>query len=71
MEQVDARPGMHWTIDGMHINIYDKDELVLTVFLGEAIEATHRYLVESHIKEIERSPWITTWHDNYNEGPYG
>lgn len=58
-----TRTGMNWEIEGMTILIKDKGELVMKISLGEAIESTHRYLVESHIKEIERSPWIKNWHD--------
>ena len=57
------RDDMTWDIDGMHIHIYEGSEHVMTIFLGEVMEATHRFLVESHIKEIDNSPWIKNWHD--------
>ena len=62
-EQEVSRETMTWSIDGMHIHVFDKGQLVLTIFLGEAIEASHRFLVESHIEEINRSPWIPNWHN--------
>jgi hypothetical protein len=52
-----------WDIDGMHIHVYRYGVLVISIFLGEAIEACPRLLVESHIQEIERTPWIKEWHD--------
>ena len=57
-----TREGMSWGIDGMTIFIKDHDEVVMKIFLGEAMEGTHRFLVESHIKEINNSPWIPNWH---------
>ena len=58
-----TREGMTWDIEGMHIIIKDHGLEVMQIFLGEAIESTHRFLVESHIQEIENSPWISLWHD--------
>ena len=57
-----TREGMSWDIDGMTIYVKDRGEVVMKIFLGEAIESTHRFLVESHIKEINRYPWIPGWH---------
>ena len=68
IETEPTREGMEWDIDGMTISIKDHGEVVMQIFLGEAMEATHRFLVESHIKEIDRSPWIPNWHglDEWN-----
>jgi hypothetical protein len=57
------RPELGWDIDGMSINVYEAGEVVLSISLCEAMESTSRFLVESHIAEIERSPWISRWHD--------
>jgi hypothetical protein len=62
-EEYSTRPGMSWTIDGMHILIYDCGTLVMKISLGEALEGSHRSLVENHIREINRSPWISNWHN--------
>lgn len=62
-ESFQFQPDMEWEIDGMIITVKNKGVVALKISLGEAMEATHRYLVEAHIKEIERSPWIKNWHD--------
>ena len=64
-----------WNIDKdnpMHIKIwaskqdYDaKCDPVANIFLGEAIESAGREAVMRHIAEIERSPWIRSWHADY------
>ena len=55
-------PNLGWDQEGMSIIILDKGKEVMRFFLGEAMEGAGRKLIEDHIKEIERSPWITTWH---------
>lgn len=35
------------------------------IFLGEALESAGRGPVMKHIAEIERSPWIRSWHADY------
>lgn len=60
-----TRPGMTWDVDdNFHIVIFDKGVEVMRLFIGEALESVGRELTEDHIREIERSPWITTWHSN-------
>ena len=64
-----------WDIDKqepMHIRIWassDDYELKLppmaTIFLGEAMESAGREAVMQHIAEIERSPWIRSWHADH------
>jgi hypothetical protein len=68
VDDYSTREGMSWDVDGMTILIKDHGEVVMKIFLGEAIEGSHRFLVESHIKEIDRSPWIKHWHglDEWN-----
>ena len=56
-----TRPGMSWNMDGMDVKIIDSGELVMTIFLGEAIEGATREDVEKHIKEIERCGYIRKW----------
>ena len=36
-----------------------------TIFLGEAIESAGREAVMQHIEEIDRSPWIRSWHADH------
>lgn len=64
-----------WNIDKndpMHIKIWNSAEdyqanlpPVTTIFLGEAMESAGRGAVMQHIDEIERSPWIRSWHADY------
>lgn len=58
--------------DPMTINIwtsqqdYDLDlPPVSKIFLGEAIESAGREAVMRHIEEIDRSPWIRSWHADH------
>lgn len=36
-----------------------------SIFLGEAIESAGREAVMNHIAEIDRSPWIRSWHADH------
>lgn len=64
-----------WNIDRddpMHIKIWASlDDYnagaspMANIFLGEAIESAGRGPVMQHIEEIERSPWIRSWHADY------
>ena len=64
-----------WNIDKddlMRIKIWasrqDYDaghEPMASIFLGEAIESAGREAVMNHIAEIDRSPWIRSWHADY------
>jgi hypothetical protein len=56
---------MSWQMEGMYLKIFEDKKQVLQIFLGEALECAPRHLVEAHIREIERSPWLSSWHDNY------
>lgn len=56
----------------MHIRIWASEEDYArklppanTIFLGEAMESAGRESVMRHIDEIERSPWIRSWHADY------
>jgi len=64
-----------WNIDRddpMHLKIWASlDDYnagaspMANIFLGEAIESAGREAVMRHIAEIERSPWIRSWHADY------
>lgn len=38
---------------------------IASICLGEAMESAGREAVMSHIAEIERSPWIRSWHADH------
>lgn len=59
-----TRPGMSWKQDGIHTRIYDHGELVMSIYLGEAIEAAGRTVVEEHIKVIESCGYIPGWENS-------
>jgi hypothetical protein len=62
---------MAWTLDGMTIRILDRGQEVMRIGLGEAIESTDRALIEGHLREIERTPWLSKWHAQDKPGfPY-
>ena len=57
-----TREGMSWETEGMSVVIFDKGVEVMRLFVGEAMESIGRELIEDHIKAIESSPWISSWH---------
>jgi hypothetical protein len=57
-----TREGMSWDVEGMSIVIKDHGVEVMRCFIGEAMEAAGRDLIELHLHCIERSPWIPGWH---------
>ena len=63
-------PTLGWKIDvendPMHLVVYDvKDHsTVMKIFLGEAMEIAGRMPVMNHIREIENSKWIASWHND-------
>ncbi len=36
-----------------------------SIFVGEAMESAGREAVMQHIAEIDRSPWIRSWHADH------
>jgi len=44
------------------VTINGEDKPSLRIFLGEFMEKTGRLPVMQHIAEIEKCPWIDTWH---------
>ena len=58
--------------DPMRINVWSsledynaKQPPTCRIFLGEAMESAGREAVMRHIAEIERSPWIRSWHADH------
>jgi len=41
-------------------------QVYMKIFVGEAMEAAGKVLVEKHVAECNRSHWIKTWHENTN-----
>lgn len=64
-----------WDIDKedpMHIRIWNSREdydlklpPAASIFLGEAMESAGREAVMNHVAEIDRSPWIRSWHTDH------
>lgn len=57
--------GYGWEIDGMdasYIKIMKGNSLLFRIFVGEVLDTVGREIIETHIKEIENSPWIDKWH---------
>jgi hypothetical protein len=53
-----------WDLDldnPMSIEIYHRGHLVMSLFLGEAMESAGRELVMQHVAECDRTPWLTRW----------
>lgn len=48
--------------DPMKVIIFMNNIEVMSIYLGEAIEAAGREAITKCIKEIESSPWIRQWH---------
>jgi hypothetical protein len=57
-----TREGMSWEVDGMSVVIFDKGVEVMRIFAGEVMESIGRAPIEEHIRAIEATPWISTWH---------
>jgi len=60
-----------WTIaedDPMILEIKDQTtkQVLMRIFLGEAMEAAGKEAVMAHVAECNRSMWITSWHQNTN-----
>ena len=49
--------------DPMGIEIYHRGHLIMSIFLGEAMEAAGRELVMKHVKECDSSPWLHSWRE--------
>ena len=47
--------------DPMIMEIYHRGYQVMSIFLGEAMEAAGRDLVMKHVRECDRSPWLHSW----------
>jgi hypothetical protein len=55
-----------WNIhptDPMSIVMYHWSQPVMSLFLGEAIEASSRNAVLQHIVECDRTPWLKRWQE--------
>lgn len=55
-----------WDLDPdnpMSIEIYHRGNLVMSLFLGEAMESAGRELVMKHVIECDRSPWLRSWRE--------
>lgn len=54
-----------WDIDDedrMFIRICHGKQLLFRIFVGEVLDFVGRNKIEEHIREIENSPWIKSWH---------
>jgi len=47
----------------MSIVIYHWGKPVMSLFLGEAIEASSRNEILKHIVECDNTPWLTRWQE--------
>lgn len=59
--------GYSWDIrkdDPMMIDITLHDELLFSIFVGEAMEIIGRDLIMQHVKACEDTPWLKHWHKN-------
>lgn len=55
---------LSWNIekDSMIVEIKYSGKTIMSFFLGEALEVVGRKEIMKHIKEIENTPWIYSWH---------
>ena len=50
----------------LEIKVRNTGQVLMRIFLGEAMEAAGREAVMAHVAECDQSPWITSWHQNTN-----
>lgn len=50
--------------DPMILVIKHNDKEVMRIFLGEAMETAGRMRVMRHVKECDRTLWLSRWHDD-------
>ena len=53
---------MHPT-DSMILLVKHHNEIVLRIFIGEAMEQAGRTAVLAHVQTCEGSEWIDSWHE--------
>lgn len=60
---------LNWTIDHgtMSIKIRDGHTVVMSIFLGEAMELAGRRQVMKHVAECDRSLWLHDWQQEKQE----
>jgi len=52
-----------WEEDRSYIQIKKHNQVLFKIFVGEVIDFVGRDVIETHIAEIEKSPWIKAWHN--------
>lgn len=55
------------TTDPMIILIKYHGDVVMRIFLGEAMENAGRQRIMAHVHECDHSPWLTEWHTEAKE----
>ena len=50
----------------LEVKVRGTGQVLMRIFLGEAMEAAGQEAVMAHVAECDRSPWITSWHQNTN-----
>lgn len=50
----------------LEVKVRNTGQVLMRIFLGEAMEAAGREAVMAHVAECDQSPWITSWHQNTN-----
>lgn len=58
---------LSWTVsekDPMIVEIRYNGVRAMSFFLGEAMESAGRKEIMKHVRECDKSPWLTKWHDD-------
>lgn len=50
----------------LEVKVRGTGQVLMRIFLGEAMEAAGEAAVMAHVAECDRSPWIASWHQNTN-----
>lgn len=50
--------------DPMIIVINYDGKRIMSLFLGEAMESAGRKAIMKHVRECDRSHWLSKWHDD-------
>jgi hypothetical protein len=60
---------LSWTVEPgtMIIKIMDDSDVVMRIFIGEAMELAGRHQVMTHVSECDRSLWLADWQQEKQE----
>jgi len=50
--------------DPMIINVFHYGQKVMSLFIGEAMEAAGRKHIMKHVHECDSTPWLRNWNDH-------